>query len=314
KLIPKLPKDAIALIWGYEAGHPFDKLSKIMNENGLPFYVCPGTSSWNSFAGRTQNAIENLRNAAINGKNHNALGYLITDWGDHGHLQPLPISYLGFLVGAGLAWNSNVDKNLEKWLDIPSLLNFHVFNDKTGVMGKIAYDLGNTYRQRGFSIPNRTVLFVILIFVDRLSKTILDELNLEHLGIEKHERFNLSFSDMALGRMSLENLEKTQRYIDDVLRPLKNTDMDRKDADLIIKEFQWVADILKFACEYGVARINAGIDIPISEIPSETKSILAKKLTVLIDQHRQIWLERNRPGGLDNSITYLSRIKSLLDK
>ncbi|MFX0065596.1 MAG: family 20 glycosylhydrolase, partial [Candidatus Hermodarchaeota archaeon] len=25
KLIPKLPKDAIALIWGYEAGHPFDK-------------------------------------------------------------------------------------------------------------------------------------------------------------------------------------------------------------------------------------------------------------------------------------------------
>ncbi|MFX1538419.1 MAG: family 20 glycosylhydrolase [Promethearchaeota archaeon] len=313
KLISKLPKDAIALIWGYEAEHPFDKLSKIMNKNGLSFYVCPGTSSWNSFAGRTENAIENLRNAAINGKKHNALGYLNTDWGDHGHLQPLPISYLGFLVGAGLAWNANVDENLENWLDIPSLLNFHVFNDKAGVMGKIAYDLGNAYRQIGFSIPNRTVLFVILIFVDRLSKAILDELNLEHLGIENHEKFNFSFSDLALGRISLETLEKTQKYIDDVMRALKCADMDRKDADLIIKEFKWVAEILKFACEFGITRINVGIDIPISEMPSETKSMLAKKLKVLIGQHRQIWLERNRSGGLDNSIAYLSRIKSLLD-
>ncbi|MFX1253425.1 MAG: family 20 glycosylhydrolase [Promethearchaeota archaeon] len=316
-LIPKLPKDAITLIWGYEAGHPFDKLSKIMNENGLPFYVCPGTSSWNSFAGRTQNAIENLRNAAINGKKFNALGYLNTDWGDHGHLQPLPISYLGFLIGAGLAWNANVDEDSENWLDIPALLNFHVFNDKAGVMGKIAYDLGNAYREIGFSIANHSALFVILIFMNRfISKTILDEINLEHFGIRgvnKAEAINRSFSDLLLRELNLENLEKTQQYIDDAMKPLKNADMDRKDSDLIIKEFQWVAEMLKFACEFGVARINVGIDTPINELPSETKSILANKLKILIDQHKQIWLERNRPGGLSNSIAYLSRIKSLLD-
>lgn len=39
--------------------------------------------SWNSLIGRTENAIENLRNAAREGSKHGAEGYLITDWGDH---------------------------------------------------------------------------------------------------------------------------------------------------------------------------------------------------------------------------------------
>jgi hypothetical protein len=46
-----------------------------------PFYVCPGTSSWNSFAGRTQNMIENIRRAAMSGRDNGALGFLLTDWG-----------------------------------------------------------------------------------------------------------------------------------------------------------------------------------------------------------------------------------------
>jgi len=45
---------------------------------------------------------------AQNGHDHGAVGYLITDWGDNGHWQTLPISYLGFFVGAGLAWNAGV--------------------------------------------------------------------------------------------------------------------------------------------------------------------------------------------------------------
>ncbi|MFX0171910.1 MAG: hypothetical protein ACFE9L_08320 [Candidatus Hodarchaeota archaeon] len=103
ELIEKLPKDIIPLIWGYEGDRPFDHLTEALNQLGLSYYVCAGTSSWNSIAGRTNNALDNLKNAARNGKKNGALGYLITDWGDHGHLQSLPVSYLGFLVGAGLS-------------------------------------------------------------------------------------------------------------------------------------------------------------------------------------------------------------------
>jgi hypothetical protein len=66
--------------------------------------VCPGTSSWNSIGGRTDNALANLRSAAENGLKHGARGYLTTDWGDNGHWQSLPISELGFALGAAYAW------------------------------------------------------------------------------------------------------------------------------------------------------------------------------------------------------------------
>ena len=37
---------------------------------------------------------------AENGLKHGAVGYLNTDWGDRGHWQVLPVSYLGFAAGA----------------------------------------------------------------------------------------------------------------------------------------------------------------------------------------------------------------------
>lgn len=75
----------------------------------IPFYVCPGTSSWNTVVGRTDNAVANLVSAAHHGRENGAVGYLITDWGDNGHWQTLPVSYLGFMAGAGLAWNAEAN-------------------------------------------------------------------------------------------------------------------------------------------------------------------------------------------------------------
>src|SRR6185295_18746980 len=114
ELIAELPRDAIALEWGYEADHPFTEHLELFRRAGLEFYVCPGTSSWNSIAGRSDNAILNLARAAQQGQAAGALGLLTTDWGDHGHLQPLPVSYLGLLLGAGFSWNvASAERPLE---------------------------------------------------------------------------------------------------------------------------------------------------------------------------------------------------------
>lgn len=42
KLIRKLPKRMIALNWGYEADHPFDREAALFAKAKIPFYVCPG--------------------------------------------------------------------------------------------------------------------------------------------------------------------------------------------------------------------------------------------------------------------------------
>ncbi len=46
KLIRGLPKNAIALNWGYEANHPFHKEASKFSKAKIPFYICPGTSTW----------------------------------------------------------------------------------------------------------------------------------------------------------------------------------------------------------------------------------------------------------------------------
>ena len=96
----------IALNWGYEADHPFEKEAAQFAKAKIPFYVCPGTSTWQTLIGRHDNALANLRAAAKAGKKFGAIGFLITDWGDGGHPQPLAVSWPMFLAGASLAWNA----------------------------------------------------------------------------------------------------------------------------------------------------------------------------------------------------------------
>ncbi|TAL04129.1 MAG: glycoside hydrolase, partial [Verrucomicrobia bacterium] len=93
ELIKELPRDVIALNWGYEANHPFAKEAATFAKSKIPFYVCPGTSTWMTLIGRHDNAFANLRHGAAAGRKHGAVGYLNTDWGDGGHPQPLAVSW-----------------------------------------------------------------------------------------------------------------------------------------------------------------------------------------------------------------------------
>ena len=138
-LVPQLPKDVIALDWGYEADHPFKKETRTFLEAGVPYYVCPGTSSWNSIGGRFDNMLENCRSAAQWGLKNGADGYLVTDWGDNGHWQQLPICYPGFATAAAYAWcfNTNHDK------EISPPLNKIIFKDQ-------ADEIGEAVRPRGY--------------------------------------------------------------------------------------------------------------------------------------------------------------------
>jgi hexosaminidase len=152
ELVPELPRDVIALNWGYEAGHPFARETKIFAAAKIPFYVCPGTSTWATMIGRHDNAFANLREAARAGRKNGASGYLITDWGDGGHPQPLAVSVLPYLFGAALAWcGATADEKL-----IVPVANRDVFQDPTGKTGQAALLLGLAHRKLGFFVPNLT--------------------------------------------------------------------------------------------------------------------------------------------------------------
>ena len=138
ELVKELPKDVVALNWGYEKDHPFDKESAIFAKSKLPFYVSPGTSTWMTLIGRHDNAFVNLQQAAKIGRKHGALGYLNTDWGDGGHPQPLAVSYLPYLLGASVSWCA---ASFDEKLLVP-VANRDIFQDPTGSVGKAALGLG----------------------------------------------------------------------------------------------------------------------------------------------------------------------------
>ena len=219
ELIPELPKDLVALEWGYEADHPFDEHGVKFAETGIPFYVCPGTSSWNSLAGRTDNALGNLLNAAENGLKHGAIGYLNTDWGDNGHWQTFPVSFLGFAAGAAYSWA--LDEN--RTINIPAVLNRYAFHDQAGIIGQAVYDLGNVHKIPGIEPHNASILFTIL-------QTPLDELHLLKLGIDYPRVINT---------------------LNTIAEKIIQSKMDRPDASLVLQEFDVTVRMLIHACRRG---------------------------------------------------------------
>jgi len=157
-LIRELPKDLIALNWGYEADHPFEKEAAQFARAKIPFYVCPGTSTWQTLLGRHENGFANLRAAAKAGKKLGAIGFLNTDWGDGGHPQPLAVSWPMFAAGAALAWNaSSLDDTA-----LANVLNRDVFEDSAGKAAGAGLKLGFAHQKLGVKALNETPLGTVI--------------------------------------------------------------------------------------------------------------------------------------------------------
>ena len=155
ELVERLPKDLIALDWGYEADHPFEAEAAKFKSAGLDFYVCPGTSSWRSLAGRVENMRSNLEAAEKAGRLFGAKGYLVTDWGDEGHWQPLAASLPGIIMGGAFAAsgakaaNMDLERELDRVMDAP--------------LGGLLLRLGTLYLRGGAVKANCSELFNILL-------------------------------------------------------------------------------------------------------------------------------------------------------
>jgi hexosaminidase len=181
ELLDELPrKDATALAWHYEApvdpaSVPAELLAVVepfgwtregmagfaprapaFARAGIPFQVCPGTSSWNTFVGRFANARENIRDAVREGLRAGAGGMLLTDWGDNGHMQPPVVSLAPLALGAALSWGSQANADL----DLPALLERFVLPGR-GV-ARAALDLADCYRETGLESTNAAPFFVAM--------------------------------------------------------------------------------------------------------------------------------------------------------
>ncbi len=285
ELIPELPKNIIAMVWGYRPDHPYKKQCSEFKKSGVPFYVCPGTSSWGCLSGRTQRAMTNIRNAAENGKKFGAIGFLLTDWGDNGHWQTYPCSSPAFVYGAGLSWS--VDAN--KKADLPSLLDRYVYMDDAKVMGKLVCDIGNTYAAaEGYFDGNTCYLSRVLLH----PKTPMTNNYFKWLTPDK--------------------IEPIRSHAVNAMQPLHKARPRCHDASLVTPEIRHSADLVLLACDLLDARL-AVKDGDVQNIPAAQRKQMAERLKKLIKEHESIWLKRNRIGGLSDSSAKMGELLKMLE-
>lgn len=270
-LVPELPLDVIALEWGYEAENPPAEHCEKFSKAGIPYYVCPGTSSWNSIAGRTDNAISNLRTAAQNGLQYGAIGYLITDWGDNGHWQMLPISYLGFAAGAAFSWGFQENKTI----DIATALSVHAFRDSSYSLGRAVYDLGNIYQSVGKIPGNASALFHIM---------------------------QKPFSEISkyANKIDPKEFDLTLNAIEQSFNLLAHAKPYTIDGDLILRELNHTTHLLRHACQRVILALGGG-NLSLAELDLDLRETMV--------EFQSLWLERNRIGGLVDSLAHFEKAR-----
>jgi len=140
-------------------------------------------------------------------------------------------------------------------------------------MGKLAYDLGNVYQAPGIVLPNTSALFGVM------------QRSLEEIA--------------AYPGIVATPFQHSLEAIDQVSSRLGQDRSQREDAALIRREFALAVHLLRHACQRGLLALETD-----AARKSSQSDQLGRDMDELLADYQAIWLERNRPGGLQESLAY----------
>jgi hexosaminidase len=279
ELVSRIPDRVTICEWGYDADFDFSGHAAVLAAAGRSFWLCPGTSSWLSILGRFTNMVGNCSNAAAAAAEHGGVGLLNTDWGDRGHLQYLPVSEPGIAYGAAVSWCLDANRDL----DVARALDAHCYDDPSGELGAALVRLGDSHLELTAQVGN-------------VASSVL----------------HLYYPQLHIGRGPLagarsEEYAAIEATLDDVESRLQLARPGRADGPLVIAELRNAIALVRILCRDARARL-AG-DGSLASVPEASRQALAGDLDVVIAEHETLWLARNRPGGLVDSVAVLTRLQ-----
>jgi hypothetical protein len=287
KRIPEIPRELVLLDWWYEAEHDYDRVAKLA-EHGIRFWVCPGTSTWNSLFPRLDNSALNIARYAAAGRRHGADGLLVTDWGDFGHYNLQGNSWFGYAWAAQHAWSGDLPRQR-----FDRAFARRLFDDASGETARRVHALGGIH-DAGFAPFNGSPLQ--FLYFDELERA-----------------FFVDGARPARLRRTLRRLDRERARLR-AARPRF-----RREA-LTWQEMMLAIDASRHAVRKTLAgqRYLAWRRRP-ARLPAAARRRLAAELSRLAAQQsalgrelRRLWLRRSHPGGFEISQRRLARsIRSL---
>lgn len=281
--ISKLSKDIVFIDWGYNKAYDFVNHAKMLEELKVKYLLAPGTSTWSSITGRFINMKETIENSTYASKKYHGLGILLTDWGDMGHLQYLPSSYLGFIYGAMLSWSSGTIEDAEKYLAI-------ILNDET--LAKVIVELSHYHELEGEYRDYGTRLFASIMWA-------------EH-GRRQDDKVNFFLNRMKSNIISYEAVQKLHDLFIQEKNKLQNAKecLEKDEIKNAILLLETLLDINERLHSY-LDNCIVNFDEPI------------KNLEKYLENHKKLWLARNIKEGYAfsaNRINWLIEMLMCLDR
>ncbi|WP_119395639.1 glycoside hydrolase family 20 zincin-like fold domain-containing protein [Salinibius halmophilus] len=274
ELVGELPKNAIALNWGYEAGHDWQGSCGVLQKAGIEHYVVAGTATFASVTGRWLNARTNIDEAIAAVHEFSASGFYVSEWGDFGHTQPWVAGYPGYVYAASKAWHQDADINIEQALEgfMP--------NDCVAPLLLLA----NSYlaTQTADQLPGVGIYGALLC----------NQMTNRHMKKVKH--------------WSVDGFALAQQQCRSALNALQNAQ-----TSLVQQEVLLTAKLAVFACQLGQELAKQG-DYRIERLPEAMRQALAQHLAPLLPEFEKTWLQESRAGGLDDSLARLEFLHNKL--
>ncbi|HEY5441456.1 MAG TPA: beta-N-acetylhexosaminidase [Gemmatimonadaceae bacterium] len=104
-LVKSLPKDMLAVGWGYGPNPRAETLLRPFINAGIETWVAPGVNGWSRVYPNNDVALKNIQAMARDGQRLGATGLLNTSWADDGEAI-LNQQWYGILFGAAASWQA----------------------------------------------------------------------------------------------------------------------------------------------------------------------------------------------------------------
>jgi hypothetical protein len=290
-LVKSLPKDMLAVGWGYGSNPRAETLLRPFINAGIETWVAPGVNGWSRVFPNNDVALKNIQAMARDGQRLGSTGLLNTSWADDGEAI-LNQQWYGILYGAAASWQPG-EASID---DFAKSFGLQFHGDGTGKIDAAQMKLSAAHAlitKAGLGDAND-----YLYWVDPYSAE--GQLNAQKIRVVSRDFRILAESAMVLVAQARQ-AEKGKLRENDALESLE---MGARRMDFIGMKFELADEISKlYTHAYDTVQAGGNPAHDLGEITSNINSRTADLRDGYVlgrELYEKSWLAQNKPYWLYN--------------
>ena len=274
-----VPKDAIALEWGYELIQSQRMTAHCIayRDAGVRYYVCPSVNTHGALSGRMDVTTFNIRTCAELAMEYGAEGLLLTDWGDGGHPQYWLWSMNPIALAGQYGWNPGKQQDGESF-KAEYIRNAETFVDDFAFGGvplsRLLYRMANYYLLEPERVHVCTMCAKEMILP-------LNETRYAHLFDLKDSGDDFYFDNVTA-------------YVRHVMDDIEKLPVD----PLLLREIRMTAQLIELGSELCKVKLHP-------DASKQEAGVLADRIDHLLPEFKALWNIRNYEKGIERFYGYL---------